>query len=101
MHIVQLLLPLADNQGRPFPESLLREVREELVSRFGGLTAYGRAPALGVWSHEGTRQKDDIVVVEVMVESLDEAWWRGFRRRLEDLLAQDEVVVRAFEIRTF
>ena len=53
MHIVQILLPLADNQGRRFSESLLREVREELVSRFGGLTAYGRAPAMGVWGHAG------------------------------------------------
>ncbi len=101
MHIVQILLPLADNLGQPFPESLLGDVREELVSRFGGLTAYGRAPALGVWAHEGARQKDDIVVVEVMVGNLDEVWWRSFRVRLEKLLAQEEVVVRAFEITTF
>jgi hypothetical protein len=101
MHVVQILLPLADNDGRPFPDSLLREIREELVARFGGLTAYGRAPALGVWAHDGTRQKDDIVVVEVMVEALDEAWWRGFRERLESLLKQEKLVVRSFEIRTF
>jgi hypothetical protein len=101
MHVVQILLPLADNDGRPFPDSLLREIREELVARFGGLTAYGRAPALGVWAHDGTRQKDDIVVVEVMVEALDETWWRGFRERLESLLKQEKLVVRSFEIRTF
>lgn len=100
MHIVQILLPLADNQGRRFSESLLREMREELVSRFGGLTAYGRAPAMGVWAHEGGRQQDDIIVIEVMVEQLDESWWRAFRTRLEGLLKQEELVVRAFEIKT-
>lgn len=100
MHVVQLLLPLADNQGRPFPESLLRELREELVARFGGMTAYGRAPAQGVWAHDGSRQKDDIVVVEVMVETLDPDWWHSFRQRVERLLAQERVIVRAFAIET-
>jgi hypothetical protein len=101
MHLVQVLLPLADNQGHPFADGLLREVREELVTRFGGVTAYGRAPAQGVWAHKGTRQKDDIAVVEVMVETLDVNWWAGFRSRLEYRLSQEELVVRAFEIRTF
>jgi hypothetical protein len=101
MHVVQILLPLADNQGRPFSESLLREVREELIARFGGLTAYGRSPALGVWAHDGARQKDDIVVVEVMVETIDRDWWQSFRQRLERLLAQEKLVVRSFEIRTY
>jgi hypothetical protein len=101
MHVVQILLPLADNQGRPFPESLLRGVREELVSRFGGLTAYGRAPAQGVWAHQGARQQEDIIVIEVMVETLDESWWRAFRTQLEGLLSQEELVVRAFAITTF
>jgi hypothetical protein len=98
MHVVQILLPLADNQGRAFSESLLREVREDLVARFGGLTAYGRAPAQGVWAHQGARQKDDIVVVEVMVETLDPDWWQSFRARLERLLSQEKLVVRAFAI---
>jgi hypothetical protein len=101
MHVVQILLPLADNHGQPFAESLLRGVREELVARFGGLTAYGRAPALGVWAHDGARQQDDIIVVEVMVERLDAAWWSAFRSRLERLLSQEKLVVRAFAITTF
>lgn len=98
MHIVQILLPLADNQGRPFPETLLRGMRDELVARFGGLTAYGRAPAQGIWAHDGASQKDDIVVVEVMVERLDENFWQSFRFRLEGLLAQEKLIVRAFPI---
>ena len=101
MHVVQILLPLADNQGQLFSDSLLRQVREELVTRFGGLTAYGRAPAQGVWAHEGARHRDDIVVVEVMVETLDAGWWTGFRKDLEQRLSQERLVVRAFQITTF
>ena len=51
-------------------------------------------------AHDGTRQKDDIVTVEVMADGLDENWWRDFRKRLEKLLGQEELVVRAHEIRT-
>jgi hypothetical protein len=101
MHLVQILLPLAGNDGAPISEELLADIREELISRFGGLTAYARAPAQGVWAQGGVRQKDDIAVVEVMVETLDEDWWRGFRHRQEALLKQQSLVVRAFEIRCF
>jgi len=99
MHLVQILLPLAGNDGASIPEEILRDIREELIARFGGLTAYVRAPAHGVWAHEGVRQKDDIAVVEVMVEMLEDDWWRDFRQRLERLLDQQSVVIRAFEIR--
>ena len=96
MHLVQLLLPLYDNAGRPFPASHYASVRDELAERFGGLTAYTRAPAEGLWSQDGGQQaRDDIVVYEVMVEQLDRAWWKGFRTRLERLFAQEELVVRA------
>lgn len=99
MHLVQILLPLTGNDGTPIPEGIFRDIREELIAQFGGLTAYVRAPAHGVWAHEGVRQKDDIAVVEVMVEMLEENWWRNFRQRLEHLLEQQSVVIRAFAIR--
>jgi hypothetical protein len=97
-HLIQILLPLADNDGVPFPETLLRQLQAELAGRFGRLTAYSRVPAKGVWTHDGQRQADDIIVVEVMADQLDEEWWRLFRRRLEELLRQEKIVVRAQEI---
>jgi hypothetical protein len=98
MQLIQILLPLADNDGVPFPEALLRSLQEELTSRFGGLTAFSRAPAKGIWRQGGEKQQDDIVIVEVMAEALDHAWWREFRRRWEDSLRQDLLVVRAQSI---
>lgn len=95
VHLVQLLLPLYDNAGQTFPASYFSAVRAELTDKFGGLTAYTRAPAQGVWSEsDGTAKRDDIIVYEVMTEVLDRDWWRSFRERLERRFRQDEIVIR-------
>ena len=99
MHLVQLLLPLKDQDGKPFPRSQYRKVREVLTERFGGLTAYTRAPAVGLWeAGDDEVAIDDIVVYEVMVPELDRNWWREYRAGLEVAFDQDELVVRAQEI---
>ena len=49
MYLVQLLLPLYDNDGQAFDASEYVRLRAELADRFGGVTAYTRAPARGVW----------------------------------------------------
>jgi hypothetical protein len=98
MHLVQILLPLADNTGQPFSEETFRRVRKELANRFGGLTAFSRAPAKGVWKMGSKETHDDIVIVEVMAETLDAEWWCEFRARTEDVLQQKKLVVRALPI---
>lgn len=98
-HLVQLLLPLYDNEKRPFPRALLDEVRAELAERFGGVTAHLRAPAAGAWKDDdGEIARDDVVIVEVMTDALDRAWWAAYRRTLESRFRQDELVVRAVPI---
>jgi hypothetical protein len=97
MYLIQLLLPLTDNDGNEFPQSLLREVQNRLCEKFGGLTAYTRSPAKGIWAIGPEQQKDDIVMVEVMADKLDTAWWKQFRHELEARLRQDEIVLRATE----
>ena len=88
MHLVQLLLPRYDDA-----------VSRELTERFGGMTAYARAPAKGEWKPApGETVSDDIVVYEVMVDTLDRAWWARYRKTLEQRLRQEELVVRAHEI---
>jgi hypothetical protein len=110
VHLVQILLPLDDNKGRPLPRTLYAELARELTARFGGLTAYTRAPAEGLWRDEeqpepaesGTHApvvRDEIVIYEVMAEELDAAWWADRRRALERDFRQDTVIVRAQELR--
>ena len=95
MHLVQLLLPLYDNDGNHFPPEPYRVVRTELSERFGGLTAFTSAPAEGLWTEDGKTSHDEIVIFEVMAESLERDWWRDYRQSLERRFRQDEVVIRA------
>jgi len=101
MHLVQILLPLRGPQGNAFAHAAFTRVARELTERFGGMTAYSRAPASGLWQDEddGETERDDIVVYEVMVEELDTGWWADYRRELERRFAQRELVVRAQEMR--
>ena len=98
MYLIQLLLPLYDNAGKPVDESLLAGVRRELLDRFGGLTAYNRAPASGAWRDGNTVSRDEIVVIEVMADALDRNWWASYRSELEQRLGQQELVVRSHAI---
>lgn len=99
MYLIQLLLPLYDNDGRPFSRALFAQVRNEFVARFGGMTAFTRAPADGLWQEPGGNAvHDDLVVYEVMTESIEEEWWRGYRSELEQRFRQKSLVVRAQEI---
>lgn len=95
MFLVQMLLPLSDAAGKPFPRTFYRPIRDQLTAQFGGLTAYTRAPAEGMWDAGDGPTRDDIVVYEVMVPELDRAWWAEYRRGLEQQFEQDELVVRA------
>ncbi len=95
MHLVQLLLPLYTHDGSRVPQAVFGAVRQELLDRFGGLTAYSRAPAKGVWDDAGSVEHDDIVVYEVMVEELDRAWWASYREELAGRFGQKEMVLRA------
>ena len=109
MHLVQILLPLYDNEGRRLPRALYADLARELTERFGGLTAHTRAPAQGLWldddaAAEGEADRpavvrDEIVIYEVMAEELDAAWWADRRRALERDFRQETVVVRAQELR--
>ncbi len=96
MHLVQILLPLYDNERQPFPREDYRLVRQELTERFGGLTVYRRAPAEGVWKvSDGEMTRDDIAIFEVMAPDLDKAWWRTYRHELEQRFRQEVIVIRA------
>ena len=96
MHLVQLLIPIYDNEGKAFPKTLFDALRVDLTKRFGGVTAFLRAPAEGLWT-EGAGQvaRDDIVILEVMTETLDREWWGGYRKDLEKRFRQEELIIRA------
>lgn len=96
MFLVQILLPSRDNAGAPFSHALYEQVRTELAARHGGATAYLRSPAAGLWRNpDGEVARDDVVMIEVVVDSLDRVWWGAYRRTLEKRFRQDDVLLRA------
>ena len=96
MYLVQILLPLYDNEGHAFEAGDYVRLRAELADRFCGVTSYTRAPARGVWKDEvGGTSRDDIVIFEVMTPELDRDWWTSFRKDLERRFHQDSLIVRA------
>ena len=74
-------------------------MRSELTKQFGGLTAFTRGPAEGLWAEKGGTAHDDIVVFEVMVAELDQAWWASYRHVLEARFRRDCIINRAQETR--
>ena len=96
--VVELLLPVADPEGRPYPTAIFGALQRELTERFGGVTAHVRAPAQGRWKDGDTVEADDVVLFEVMTDTLDREWWRRLRVRLQTTLRQREVLMRAHEV---
>lgn len=96
MHLVQLLLPLYDNAGRAFEKSVFDRVRDELTEKFGGVTAYRRSPAEGLWKEDGGEvNRDDVVIYEVVTDELDREWWARYAAELASRFRQEEMMIRA------
>ena len=96
MVVIQFLLPLRDNEGQPFARSDFERVRTELTERFGGVTAFLQSPAAGAWKEDGAHTvRDELVLYELMTDTLDRAWWKAYREDLERRFRQKALVVRA------
>ena len=99
MHLVQLLLPLYDNQGQAFHKPMFDRVRNELTEHFGGVTAHRRSPAEGLWKDEGGAvARDDVVIYEVVTDELDHAWWKRYGEELARRFHQEEIMIRAIAV---
>lgn len=97
MYLVEILLPIGIGQQA---SDELERLRTLLMERFGGLTAFLRAPADGLWrsgAEEGVSH-DEIAVIEVMADAMDRAWWTDLRQDLERQLGQKQIVIRYHRI---
>jgi hypothetical protein len=94
MVLIQLLLPIVGDA-----HSAVSETRRELAERFNGLTAYLRTPATGLWTApDGHKERDEVVMVEVVTSSFDRSWWRQYARTLAARFHQEAIHVRALTI---
>jgi hypothetical protein len=99
MHLIQLLLPLHDNDKQAFPTAYFNKVREDLTSRFGGVTAFIRSPAVGLWKENSeATNRDEVIMFEVLTEQLQKNWWADYREQLQERFRQEEILVWASNI---
>ena len=94
--LVQILLPRHSGATDDVPDSAFAQTRSELVERFDGVTAYLRSPAQGAWTApDGRVERDDVVMVEVVTETFDRAWWRAYAVTLAGRFQQEAIHIRA------
>jgi hypothetical protein len=75
------------------------QTQQELAERFSGLTAYLRSPARGLWTApDGTLEPDDVIMVEVVTEGFEHAWWREYAGTLRKRFRQESLHIRAMPI---
>ncbi|WGQ10697.1 inorganic diphosphatase [Pedobacter gandavensis] len=97
--LVEIFLPLYDDNGRVFPETSYAELRKELTAKFGGLTEYSRNMAKGFWKpKEGKVERDELLVFEVMCAELDPDFWERLKLRLLKIFKQDSLIIRCSKI---
>jgi hypothetical protein len=98
MVLIQLLLPTSGAASAD-GQALLARTRRELAERFTGLTAYVRSPAKGLWTApDGQIEHDDVVMVEVVTETFDRAWWRTYAATLAERFGQESIHLRAVPV---
>lgn len=96
MFLVEIFLPTFDNEGKRFSTEFFYVVRNELAEKFGGVTAFLRSPATGLWADEsGELHRDELAIFEVITDKVDHPWWQSYRKQLEARFRQEAVLVRA------
>ena len=70
-----------------------------MIERYGGLTAYTRAPVVGLWKDGPKIKRDEIVIFEVMIRSVDRKWWTDYRNKLRKRFRQKEVLIRIQDVK--
>ena len=87
--LIQILLPTNGSD-----DGVFERLAQELTAKFGGVTSFIRAPAEGRWNTGSRTEHDDIAVIEVMAQDVDYGYWADLRTRLEQALAQEEIIIR-------
>lgn len=72
------------------------QTRAELVERYDGVTAYLRSPAQGAWTRpDGQVERDEVIMIEVVTDTFERAWWRAYAEKLARRFQQDAIHIRA------
>jgi len=90
----EILLPLRFNDGSLIGDDKFDETREELLSRFEGVS-WSLHPTQGAWMHEGKRYEDAPVKITVDVDDTPEnrQFFKEIKMVLLERFAQLEIYI--------
>ena len=97
---VELLLPLTDNQGRPFSWAKIERVSEALLERFEGCRTQPLTPHLGMWKFRGKIYREGVLHFTADGPRADEslAWVLSFKERLKRQFNQIDIYLAVTEL---
>ena len=82
----ELYVPLSHNDGTRVDPELLVNVRDQLLTQFGGLTFFPQRNE-GFWTFGGVTYRDEIVIYRILTDRTRMA--RRFFRELKEKLKRD------------
>ena len=95
----EILLPRKFNDGQPVPWSLIGETLQELKQRFGAVS-WETQIIHGIWQHQQTDFRDDLVRVFVDVPDRPEhrQFFQEYKERLKARFRQIDVWMTTYLI---
>jgi uncharacterized protein YnzC (UPF0291/DUF896 family) len=96
MRKYDLYLPLKYNDGAEIQPEKLKQIRQELVERFGAITVSSlMSPYQGRWKYGGVEYIDDIIKIEVIAgnDRVTKRFFQDFKQRLKKSLRQIDILI--------
>jgi uncharacterized protein YnzC (UPF0291/DUF896 family) len=96
MRKYEIYLPLKYNDGKDIEPEKIKQIKQELVERFGAITVSSRSsPYQGTWKYGGVEYIDDIIKVEIVVsgDKLTKGFLKAFKERLKESLRQIDILI--------
>lgn len=99
----EIYLPLKYNDGKEVEPEKIKQVREDLIAKFGALTVSSlSAPYQGTWRYGGVEFIDDIIKIEIITidDGAPEEFFKSFKEDLKELLRQADILITMQDIQT-
>jgi hypothetical protein len=95
----ETLLPLQFHDGRPVPDDLFEQTREELVAQFGAISVQPNI-VHGIWVREDTRYEDELLRIVVDVEDTpdNEQVFTRYKANLLERFQQVEISIVSYPV---
>ena len=96
MRRYEIYLPLKYNDGKEIESEKIKQIREDLIGKFGAITVSSRSsPYQGTWKYGGVEYIDDIIKIEVVTsgDKITKKFLKDFKERIKKSLRQKDILI--------